>query len=60
MILLAPFSVVIANKSITDEGKAVNKISVSGFTVKVSENGAYVFLFVHKNNHTIFATKFSK
>lgn len=60
LALLLPFSIAIANKNIVDEGRPVNEIAVSGFTVKVSENSTYVYVFVHKDNHTVLATKFSK
>jgi hypothetical protein len=58
--LLLPFSIAVANKNIIDEGKPVNEIVVSGFTIKVSENSTYVYIFVHKDNHTVLATKFNK
>jgi len=60
LALLLPFSIAIANKNIVDEGKPVNEIAVSGFTIKVSENSTYVYVFVRKDNHTVLATKFSK
>lgn len=58
--LLIPFSIAIADRNVVDEGRPVNEIAVSGFTVKVSENSTYVYVFVRKDNHTVLATKFSK
>lgn len=60
LVLLLPFSIAVANKNIVDEGKPVNEIAVSGFTIKVSENSTYVYVFVRKDNHTVLATKFNK
>lgn len=60
IVLLLPFSIAMANKNIVDEGKIINEIVVSNFTIKVSENSTYVYVFVHKDNYTVLATKFNK
>ena len=55
-----PVSMIMAGNNVIDEGNPVNEIVVREFTIKVSENRNYVYIFVHKNNHTVLATKFSK
>lgn len=60
LTLILPISFAIADRNLVDEGRPVNEIAVSGFTVKVSENSTYVYVFVRKDNHTVLATKFSK